>query len=85
LALDVALIPALAVTVGIWRPWETMSGNVPIILKVYDPFTQPWSINKPLLLQHLAGIAVAAAVGAVGAGIVVAVQRRTWLSATPDA
>lgn len=85
LALDVALIPALAVTVGIFRPWETMSGSVPVILKVYDPFIQPWSINKPLLLQHLAGIAVAAAVGALVAGIVVAVQRRTWLSATSAA
>ena len=72
---DLVLIPALALSIGLWRPWETLSGNVGNILRVYDPYLDPWSVNRMLFAHYLilAGIAVA---GGIVAACVIALANR---------
>jgi hypothetical protein len=73
---DLALIPALALSIGLWRPWETLSGSVGGILRIYDPYVEPWSVNRALFAHHLilAGLAVAS--GAVAACAIALARRR---------
>jgi hypothetical protein len=73
---DLVLIPALALSIGIWRPWETLSGNVGNILRIYDPYLDPWMVNRTLFAHYLilAGIAVAG--GVVAACAIALAYRR---------
>jgi hypothetical protein len=72
---ELALIPALALSIGLWSPWETLSGKVGSILRVYDPYVETWSVNRTLFAHHLmlAGLAV---VGGAVAACAIALARR---------
>jgi hypothetical protein len=76
LVVELALILALAVSIGLWRPWETLSGNVAGILRIYDPYTEPWSVNRPLFVHHLVVVGLAASIGIVAAGAMAVAYRR---------
>jgi hypothetical protein len=73
---DLALIPALALSIGLWRPWETLSGNVGSILRIYDPYFEPWSVNRTLLAHHLVVAGLAVAGGVVAACAIALAHRR---------
>jgi hypothetical protein len=68
-----ALIVAAAASIGLWRPWFVLSGNVPGILRFFDQFVEPWSVNRPHLVSDLKLVAVGALGGAAVGGLL-------WLS-----
>lgn len=73
---DLALIPALALSIGLWRPWETVSGNVGTILRIYDPYVERWSVNRSLFAHDLVVAGLVTAVGVVVAGAIALGHRR---------
>lgn len=75
-AADVAVIPVLALSIGLWRPWQTLSGAVGPILRIYNPYIEPWPVNRSLFVQHLTTAGLAVAAGVVVAGAVALVHGR---------
>jgi hypothetical protein len=77
---DVVLAVLAAATVALWRPWVTLSGNAQQILRIYDPYLQPWTVNSQHLMADLRNMAVATALA--GLFVVVAGSRRMRAAAT---
>lgn len=55
--LDAALMVLAGASVALWRPWLSVSGDVRQILRVYDAYLQPWSVDWPHLLLDLRDVA----------------------------
>jgi hypothetical protein len=70
-------IVAAAASIGLWRPWFTLSGHVSGILRFYDQFVDPWSVNYPHLISDLKYVALGAVIG-------VAVGGFLWRCARPS-
>lgn len=70
---DTALLLLSVASVALWRPWLELSGDVEQILRVYNPYIQPWSVNSSHLLLDLRNIAIGVVV--VGA---LMVGRQSW-------
>lgn len=61
---DLALIVLSGASIALWRPWLAMSGDVHRILRAYDAYIQPWSVNRSHIGLDMRNIVIGA--GAAG-------------------